>query len=118
MVPSGRSAAAEAIRDPAERKHPGKLSGLRRGHPREALAGALGPHQQHTPRQGQAVAARLLAEGPVALLQPVLERLQTADIGRAGLAGAVLQQLAAGDRLPFLLQHLGQIRLPQLAPLG
>ena len=84
----------------------------------EALAGALGPHQQHTPRQGQAVAARLLAKGPVALLQPVLERLQTADIGGAGLAGAILQQFAAGDRLAFLLQHLGQIRLPQAAPLG
>ena len=49
------------------------------------------------------------------LPQPVLERLQAADIRRRGLTGAVLQQLTAGDRLALLLQHLGQILGPQLA---
>lgn len=41
-----------------------------------------------------------------------------ADVGRAGATGAILQQLATGDGLALLLQHLGQVVGAELAAPG
>ena len=84
----------------------------------ERFAGALRAHEQHAPRERQPVAAGFIAEGHVALLQPTLEAIKATDIGGGGFCGAVLQQLTAGDGLPFFLQHLLEIRQAELAAAG
>ena len=108
-------AAEQAAHIEAQQGH-GPAMGDRLG--RERLARALGAHQQHPPGQGQAVAARPLTEGLVPLRQPLLEGAMAADVGRAGATGAILEQLAAGDRLALLLQHLGQVVGAELAAPG
>ena len=84
----------------------------------EGFARSLGSHQQHPPGHGQAVALSFLAEGPVALVEPMLEGIQAADVGGGGFAGAVLQQFTFGDGLALLFQHLGQILAAQATPAG
>ena len=85
---------------------------------RQGFARALGAHQQHPPRQWQAVAARLVAEGHVALLEPALQGIESADVRWGGFGRAVLQQFAAGNRLTFFLEHLVEVRTAQLAAAG
>ena len=83
---------------------------------RERFTRALRAHQQYTAGHRQAESARLIGEGPMPLLQPVLQNIESTDRLRARGRRAELQHFTAGDRLTLLLQHFLQIGGAQLPP--
>ena len=84
----------------------------------ERFARALRTDQKHAAGERQTVTLGLVTESQLALLQPVFEGVKAADVGGAGFGGAILQQFATSDRLPLLLQYLGEVGFTELPPAG
>ena len=59
-----------------------------------------------------------IGEGLMALIEPVLEGIQSADVRRIGIGVAILEHLTAGQRAALFLEHIRKILTAEGTSLG